>query len=145
MGSLFVTKIPAGVECIAVIDPLHPPPSGNKSSALELPYMCEAGDDEVCHTNGFSPGRTRKFVASAAAAATVAGAVGVTAAKKKKKKKKISEKDEKEKNKKNKKENKKQKRKTKKEAMDENDDDDDNDNSDNEKVIMQEDSDEAYI
>jgi len=138
--SLFVTKIPAGVECIAVIDPLHPPPSGNKSSALELPYMCEAGDDEVCHTNGFSPGRTRKFVASVAAAATVAGAAGVTAAKKKKKKK-ISEKDEKVKKKTKK--NKKPKKKTKKEAIDENDDDDDN--NDNERVIMQEVSDEAYI
>ena len=66
----FVTKIPAGVECVAVIDPVHPPSSGGKSSVLELPYVCDAGDNEIYYTNGFSPGRPM------IAAATGAGVAG---------------------------------------------------------------------
>lgn len=99
--SLFVTQIPAGVHVVAVIDPCHPS-GGGKSSAIELPYVCEAGDDDVRHAKGFRPGREMIGLVAAAAGATA------VASKKKKKKKDNKKKGEKgEKDKKNKKSKKK--------------------------------------
>jgi len=131
----FVTKIPAGVECVAVIDPLHPPSSGGKSSVLELPYVCDAGDNEIYYTNGFSPGRPM------IAAATGAGVATVNNKKKKKKKKDRNEKGETsgKKTKKDKKHNKKTRKKHKNKAI-ENDSDGDieamhDENSDDEEEL----------
>lgn len=110
--SAFVTKIPAGVECVAVFDPLHPTPSGGKCSAMELPYFCKASDKDVYVTNGFNPDRL--MIASVAVA--VSTAAGVTAASKAKTKKK----DKSEKSKKKKKKSKEKKTKKKKKERSDN-------------------------
>jgi len=73
--SSFVREVPAGVHVVAVIDTCHPSPSG---CALELPYVCEAGDDEVRDSGGFRSARA--IMASVTAAA---GAAAVTSKKKK--------------------------------------------------------------
>jgi len=84
--SSFVREVPAGVHVVAVIDTCHPSPSG---CALELPYVCEAGDDEVRDSGGFRSARA--IMASVTAAA---GAAAVTSKKKKAKKKKVADSDD---------------------------------------------------
>jgi hypothetical protein len=94
--SSFVTKVPEGVHAVAVIDTCHPPSSrSGKSSALDLPYVCEAGEDKLRASEGFRPGRM--LMASAAAGTGItaiaagATAIGSKAKKKKKQKKKKHE------------------------------------------------------
>jgi len=87
--SSFITQIPDGVHAVAVIDTCHPPASGTgKPCAFDLPYMCDAGDDELRHSKGFTPGRA--MIASVAGGAAAAAAV--SAGKKKKKGKAVEEK-----------------------------------------------------
>ena len=88
--SSFVTKVPEGVHAVAVIDTCHPASSrSGKSSALDLPYVCEAGEDEIRASEGFRPGRM--LMASAAIAAGAAAVVSKSKKKKKQKKKKLEE------------------------------------------------------
>lgn len=85
----FVSRVPEGVHAMAVIDTCHPPSSqSGKASAIDLPYVCSAGEDDVRESEGFRPGRM--MIASTAAAAGVAagGAALVSNGKKKKKEKK---------------------------------------------------------
>lgn len=84
----FTTQVPEGVHVVAVIDTCHPPSSGGKVCALEMPYLVEAGDNKVRQSKGFTPGRT--IMASLAAAAG-GGAAAAAATKKKKKKKDSSD------------------------------------------------------
>lgn len=86
--SSFVTKVPEGVHAVVVIDTCHPVPfRSGKSSAIDLPYVCAAGDEELRYSEGFRPGRM--LMASAAGAAGIAaGAAALTKSKKKKKEKK---------------------------------------------------------
>ena len=56
--SSFVTRVPAGVHAVVVIDTCHPPSSRfGKASAIDLPYVVEAGDDTVHASDGYRPGR----------------------------------------------------------------------------------------
>jgi len=77
----FVRKVSAGVHVVAVIDTCQPSPF---SCALELPYVCGAGEDEVHDSGGFRSGR-------AIMAAAAAGAAAVGSKKKKTKEKKYDE------------------------------------------------------
>jgi len=80
----FVTQVPEGVHAVAVIDTCHPPPSQTgKTSALDLPYVCEAGEDEVRPSEGFR----RALMASAVAGAGITAGAAALASKSKKKKK----------------------------------------------------------
>jgi len=84
--SSFVTKVPEGVHAVAVIDTCHPASSrSGKSSALDLPYVCEAGEDEIRASEGFRPGRM--LMASAAGVAAIAAGTAAVLPKSKKKKK----------------------------------------------------------
>ena len=86
--SSFVTKVPEGVHAVAVIDTCHPASSrSGKSSALDLPYVCEAGEDEIRASEGFRPGRML-MASTAGIAAIAAGAAAVVTKSKKKKKQK---------------------------------------------------------
>jgi len=94
--SSFVTRVPEGVHAVAVIDTCHPPSSrSGKSSPLDLPYVCSAGDEEIREAEGFRPGRmTMASVAAGAGIAAGAAAVAAKGKKKKKPKKKKHEEEE---------------------------------------------------
>jgi len=81
--STFVSKVPKGVHAVVVIDTCHPTSfKSGKSCAIDLPYMCSAGDEELRYSEGFHPGRL------AAGGAGIAAAAVLTSKSKKKKKEK---------------------------------------------------------
>jgi len=92
----FVTKVPEGVHAVAVIDTCHPPSyQSGKTSAIDLPYVCDTGYDEMRASEGYRPGRMLLGAGVVAGAVAGAAAVGSKAKKKKKpKKKKHEEEDE---------------------------------------------------
>jgi len=92
----FVTRVPEGVFAMAVIDTCHPTPSqSGKSSAIDLPYVYNAGDEEIRHSEGYRPGRGL-MAAAAGGAGLAAGAAALAANAKKKKKGKNQKYDEEE-------------------------------------------------
>lgn len=87
--SSFVAQVPKGVHAMVIIDTCHPASfRSGKSCAIDLPYMCSAGDEELRYSEGFRPGR---MMAGAGIAAGAAAAVSKTKKKKKDKKKKPKE------------------------------------------------------
>lgn len=85
----FVTRVPEGVTAVAVIDTCHPPSSqSGKVSAINLPYECAAGEDDVRASEGFRPGR---MTVAGAGVAAGGAALSSNEMKKKKKKKKKSD------------------------------------------------------
>lgn len=84
----FVSRVPEGVHAMAVIDTCHPPSSqSEKASAIDLPYVCSTGDDDVRDSEGFRPGRMMMASTAVAAGAAAGGAALASNGKKKKKKK----------------------------------------------------------
>jgi len=90
--STFVSKVPKGVHAVVVIDTCHPTSyKSGKSSAMDLPYMCSAGDEELRYSEGFRPGR---LAAGGVGIAATAAALSQKSKKKKKEKKKKQKVDE---------------------------------------------------
>ena len=93
--SSFVTKVPEGVNAVVVIDTCHPTSfRSGKSSAIDLPYMFAAGDEELRFSEGFRPGRMLIASAVGGAGITVGAATLDSKSKKKKKDKKKKYKEE---------------------------------------------------
>ena len=87
--SSFVAQVPKGVHATVIIDTCHPASfRSGKSCAIDLPYVCSAGDEELRYSEGFRPGRMTAGAGIAAGAAAV-----VSKAKKKKKDKKKKQKE----------------------------------------------------
>lgn len=91
----FVSRVPEGVYAMAVIDTCHPSPShSGKASAIDLPYVCSAGEDDIRESEGFRPGRMM-MASTAVGAGVAAGLAAMTLdARKKKNNKKYDEDEE---------------------------------------------------
>ena len=90
--SSFVSQIPKGVHATVIIDTCHPVSfRSGKSCAIDLPYVCSAGDEELRYSEGFRPGRMAGGGAGAGIAAGAVAAISKSKKKKKDKKKKPRE------------------------------------------------------